>query len=87
MIALQLKLLSHVGSVRAITRELPDNIPFVVTEMFIHQVVARWETPAMQLFDYVEEILNKKIADFVHAECNQYPHLEFTISYVSISIP
>ncbi|KAH9924573.1 P-loop containing nucleoside triphosphate hydrolase protein [Fomitopsis serialis] len=69
-------------AVQAITRELPDNIPFVVTEMFIHQVVARWETPAMQLFDYVEEILNKKIADFVHAECNQYPHLEFTISIV-----
>ncbi|TFY61378.1 hypothetical protein EVJ58_g4548 [Rhodofomes roseus] len=69
-------------ALQAITRELPDNIPFVVTESFIQKVIIRWEAPATQLFDYVEEILNAKIAEFVHAECSQYPHLEFSVSTV-----
>ncbi|KZT65429.1 hypothetical protein DAEQUDRAFT_814318 [Daedalea quercina L-15889] len=69
-------------ALQAITRELPDNIPFVVTETFIREVVARWEAPAMQLFDHVEEILNAKIADFVRDECKQYPQLQVSVSTV-----
>ena len=67
-------------SVRAVTRELPDNIPFVVTEALIHDAIDLWQAPAVQLFDYVEEILNVKVAEFVHIECRQYPQLEFLIS-------
>ncbi|KZT65430.1 hypothetical protein DAEQUDRAFT_676924 [Daedalea quercina L-15889] len=69
-------------ALQAITRELPDNIPFVVTEMFIRDAVGRWQAPTMQLFDYVEEILNRKITGFVHAECTQYPDLNFAVSTV-----
>ena len=67
---------------RAVTRELPDNIPFVVTQSLIHSAIDLWQEPAMRLFDYVEEILSTKVADFVHAECSQYPQLEGLVSYV-----
>lgn len=68
---------------RAVTRELPDNIPFTVTENYIRSLTARWEAPAIDLFEGVEEILRSKITDFVHAECKQYPQLEAQISYVA----
>ncbi|EPS96653.1 hypothetical protein FOMPIDRAFT_52737 [Fomitopsis schrenkii] len=67
---------------QAVTRELPDNIPFTVTENYIRSLTARWEAPAIDLFEGVEEILRSKITDFVHAECKQYPQLEAQISVV-----
>lgn len=45
---------------RAVTRELPDNIPFTVTENYIRAVTARWEAPAIDLFESVEEVSSKQ---------------------------
>ncbi|PCH35511.1 hypothetical protein WOLCODRAFT_107442 [Wolfiporia cocos MD-104 SS10] len=66
----------------AITRELPDNYPFVVTQAYIEQVVQRWEFPTRRLADEVEDILSKKVKDFVRREFTQYPHLEMQVMAV-----
>lgn len=79
--------MSDVAFVRAVTRELPDNIPFIVTEALICDAINIWQAPAMELFEHVEETLSVRFAEFVHVECNQYPQLEFLISYVSGTHP
>ncbi|TFY61374.1 hypothetical protein EVJ58_g4547 [Rhodofomes roseus] len=66
----------------SVTRELPDHIPFIATELFIRRAVSLWRTPAMHLFDYVENVLNTRIAEFIHAQCKDYPELDYQVSTV-----
>ncbi|KAF9807177.1 hypothetical protein IEO21_08336 [Rhodonia placenta] len=77
-----LSLLAPVGDTyaqlirRAITRELPDHYPFIITQEFVRELIEDWDMPTFKLFDEIEAILSSKIKKFIHLEFAQYPNLQ-----------
>lgn len=61
---------------KAITRELPDHYPFIITQEFVRELIEDWDMPTFKLFDEIEAILSSKIKKFIHLEFAQYPNLQ-----------
>lgn len=66
---------SFIISVRAKTRELPDNYPFAVTKMFITDVISGWDDPAYELLDKCLKILTTSVNKVVLEHFGKYPGL------------
>ncbi|KAH9917093.1 P-loop containing nucleoside triphosphate hydrolase protein [Amylocystis lapponica] len=60
----------------AMTRELPNIYPFVVTEHYIRNAVLQWQEPAYTLLKEVLSILLKKVKEVVRTHFEQYPYLQ-----------
>ncbi|QRV83400.1 dynamin central region protein [Ceratobasidium sp. AG-Ba] len=58
--------------VRAVTRELPNNVPFVVKRKLIKRFVEQWEAPTNELLDEVETIVCAYIQKFVNKFFEQH---------------
>ncbi|EMD32900.1 hypothetical protein CERSUDRAFT_76972 [Gelatoporia subvermispora B] len=64
---------------RAITRELPDHYPYVVTNEYITSVVCKWNVPTQRLFrdvqkrlvEYVKRLINKHFSKYAHGGLQQ----------------
>ncbi|KAH9917091.1 P-loop containing nucleoside triphosphate hydrolase protein [Amylocystis lapponica] len=50
---------------KAITRELPDHYPFVVSNDYIVTITSKWQTPTRNLFDAVERILTSYVKKII----------------------
>ncbi|THG92532.1 hypothetical protein EW026_g8396 [Hermanssonia centrifuga] len=50
---------------KAITRELPDHYPFVITKEYIEEVIAGWDVPARNLFDAMQRILSVQVKEII----------------------
>jgi hypothetical protein len=50
---------------RARTRELPDNYPFVVQQAYISSITAKWQDPALNLFDAVYRVLSDQVKQII----------------------
>jgi hypothetical protein len=59
---------------RAVTRELPNNFPFVVKKRFIGTVVEKWDSPAKTLFGVTKYELNKRIKEAIEDHFSQYTY-------------
>lgn len=66
---------SFVTSLRAKTRELPDNYPFAVTKMFITDVIGGWDDPAYDLLDKCLKVLTTSVNKLVLEHFGKYPGL------------
>ncbi|EGN91813.1 hypothetical protein SERLA73DRAFT_127992 [Serpula lacrymans var. lacrymans S7.3] len=49
----------------ALTRELPDNYPFVVQKAYIQRFIEQWHGPSMSFFDSVRNILKDDLEKLV----------------------
>ncbi|KAI9452815.1 P-loop containing nucleoside triphosphate hydrolase protein [Russula earlei] len=58
----------------AVTRELPNNIPFVVKKRFIGDFVSGWDAPSKKLFHTTVKELNKRIKAQIEGYFAQYTH-------------
>ncbi|KAI0764302.1 P-loop containing nucleoside triphosphate hydrolase protein [Trametes elegans] len=61
---------------QAITRELPNHYPFVVSQQYISGFVAQWQKPAEALFREVQRTLIRHIKSFITEHFVQYPLLQ-----------
>jgi hypothetical protein len=60
--------------IRAVTRELPNNIPFIVKKRFIGDIVGGWDSPSKKLFLSAVKELNKCIDKEIEDHFGQYTH-------------
>ncbi|KAH9965473.1 P-loop containing nucleoside triphosphate hydrolase protein [Russula dissimulans] len=58
----------------AVTRELPDNTPFIVKKRFICNIVDGWDSPSKKLFRSAEKELNKRVKKGIEDHFGQYTH-------------
>ena len=58
----------------AITRELPDHYPFVVSNEYIKAVIEEWDAPARTLFDQVQHILMTHVKQIVATHFSKFAH-------------
>ncbi|KAI9452814.1 P-loop containing nucleoside triphosphate hydrolase protein [Russula earlei] len=58
----------------AVTRELPNNIPFIVKKRFIADIVGEWDAPSKKLFHTTVKELNKRIKEQIEVHFTQYTH-------------
>jgi len=58
----------------AVTRELPNNFPYIVKKQFIGTVVKLWDRPSRQFFDFARKELNKHIKLQIEEHFSQYTH-------------
>ncbi|THH11229.1 hypothetical protein EW146_g8124 [Bondarzewia mesenterica] len=56
----------------AVTRELPNNIPFIVTKQIIASIVKQWMAPSRQLFEQTNKTLNNHIMRLVEEHFGQF---------------
>ncbi|KAI0250034.1 P-loop containing nucleoside triphosphate hydrolase protein [Lactifluus subvellereus] len=68
----------------AVTRELPNNFPFIVKKHYIGAVVKRWDSPSKQLFDCTKKELNKRIKAVIedHFSNFTYGHLKQRVIHI-----
>ncbi|CAL1711881.1 unnamed protein product [Somion occarium] len=59
---------------RAITRELPDHYPFVVSKEYILSFVSHWEGPTRKLFTAVYQVLLSHVKALVVRHFGKYAH-------------
>jgi hypothetical protein len=59
---------------RAVTRELPNNFPFVVKKRYVGTVVKKWGTPSKKLFDITKLELQKRVKELIEDQFSQYAH-------------
>lgn len=57
---------------KAVTRELPDKYPFMVTKLFIKEITRNWTDPAMKLFDVIHNQLFEHVKKLVVDEFGRY---------------
>jgi len=65
---------------RAVTRELPNNYPFIVQKKYIIDSVDQWDDPATELFDFTVEKLKAMNLDIVNAYFEHYAPLKQRVS-------
>jgi hypothetical protein len=65
-------LTSHLA--RAVTRELPNNIPYIVKKGFIGIAVKKWDSPSKKLFDVTKNELQKRVKEVIEDQFSQYTH-------------
>jgi hypothetical protein len=72
-----------------VTRELPNNFPFVVKKYYISAFVKRWHSPSKQLFDSTKKELNKRIKEVIddHFSFHTYGHLKQRVTCAFVSVP
>ncbi|TFY83230.1 hypothetical protein EWM64_g795 [Hericium alpestre] len=58
----------------AVTRELPDNFPFIVIKQFILEVVQKWHAPSNFLFESTKSILLEHVQDIVDEHFQNFGH-------------
>ncbi|OBZ65815.1 Interferon-induced GTP-binding protein Mx [Grifola frondosa] len=63
-------------ALKAVTRELPNHYPFVVTQEFVGQFVEMWQAPVKNLFDAVNKTLIQHLKKFIQVHFSQYPQLQ-----------
>ncbi|KAH9965456.1 P-loop containing nucleoside triphosphate hydrolase protein [Russula dissimulans] len=66
----------------AVTRELPNNYPFIVQKKYIIHSVDQWDHPATELFDFTVEKLKAMILDIVNKDFGRYAPLKQRISSI-----
>ncbi|KAI0692158.1 P-loop containing nucleoside triphosphate hydrolase protein [Cytidiella melzeri] len=59
---------------QAITRELPDHYPFVVSKEYIALIIAKWESPCRTLFDTTMHILLAHVKKVVARHFGTFTH-------------
>ncbi|KAI0262190.1 P-loop containing nucleoside triphosphate hydrolase protein [Gloeopeniophorella convolvens] len=59
---------------RAVTRELPNNYPFIVQRQYIIDVVDKWDDPAQELFKSTVEKLKELLSRLVSKQFEHYTH-------------
>jgi hypothetical protein len=69
---------------RAVTRELPNNYPFVVKKGLIGTAVEKWDSPSKKLFDATKKELQKRVRELIEDQFSQYAHggLKQRVMYV-----
>ena len=68
----EFELTSHF--VRAVTREFPNNYPFVVKKGFVCTAVRKWDSPSKNLFDAKKTELKKRVRELIEDQFSQYTH-------------
>ncbi|KAI0262179.1 P-loop containing nucleoside triphosphate hydrolase protein [Gloeopeniophorella convolvens] len=58
----------------AVTRELPNNFPFIVKKQYIGVIVKLWNRPSQDLFDFTRRELIKRVKAIVEEHFAQYTH-------------
>ncbi|OBZ65896.1 Interferon-induced GTP-binding protein Mx2 [Grifola frondosa] len=58
----------------AITRELPDHLPFVVSSDYISAITAQWDAPTRRLFASVQDMLSLYVRNLVKKHFGKYMH-------------
>ena len=59
---------------RAVSRELPNNFPFIVKKRLIVAAVERWGSPSRRLFEITKNELHRRIKEVVEDHLSQYTH-------------
>jgi hypothetical protein len=59
---------------RAVSRELPNNFPFVVKKRLIVTAVDGWSLPSKKLFEITKNELHKRIKEVIEDYFSQYTH-------------
>lgn len=66
----------------AITRELPNHYPFIITRDIIQKLIGTWNVPAQDLFEEVENIVTNQVKLLVDFHFKRYPRLKQSVLYV-----
>jgi hypothetical protein len=69
-----LDLILSLRFIRAGTRELPNNFPFIVKKRFISAAVDGWNSPSKKLLDFTKEELQKRVKEVIEDHFSQYTH-------------
>ena len=59
---------------RAITRELPEHYPFIVTHEYIASFTAQWHVPTRNYFDHVVKVLLAYVKNLIQKHFNKFAH-------------
>ena len=62
---------------RAVTRELPNNYPFIVQTGYIKAIVGKWNEPAHTLFKTIAEKVKEATLRVVETHFGNYTHSRF----------
>jgi hypothetical protein len=75
--------------VSAVTRELPNNFPYIVKKQYIGTIVKLWDRPSRKFFDSARNELNKHIKLQIEEHFLQYTHgqLKQRVMYASRFLP
>jgi hypothetical protein len=60
--------------IRAVTRELPKNVPFIVKRKLIKRFVEQWDGPTVTLLEDVERILSVYMRGLVDTFFTQHSY-------------
>ena len=71
------------------TRELPNNFPYIVTKQYISSFVDLWNRPSYQLFEIAKKELSTRIQSLIkyHFESYTHGHLRQRITYALRFLP
>lgn len=61
-------------SPRAVTRELPNNYPFIVQRGYIIDTVRQWDDPAKTLFDFTVKKLKEMTSRIIDTHFERHAH-------------
>ncbi|KAF8504672.1 P-loop containing nucleoside triphosphate hydrolase protein [Russula emetica] len=56
----------------AVTRELPNNYPFIVKKHFISSIVKEWNPSSKKLFDFTRKELTRRVKEVIEDHFSQY---------------
>lgn len=73
-ISLGFQLLTAIFQSRAVTRELPNNYPFVVQRGYIIDTVSQWDDPAKTLFDFAVEKVKEMMLRVIDSHFERHAH-------------
>ena len=59
------------------TRELPNNFPYIVKKQYIGTIVKLWDRPPRQFFDFTRKELIKHVKVATEEHFSQYAHGHF----------
>jgi hypothetical protein len=73
----------------AVTRELPNNFPYIVKKQYIGTIVKLWDRPSRQFFNFARKELNKHIKTQIEEHFSRYSYgqLKQRIMYASRFVP
>ncbi|KAH9007584.1 P-loop containing nucleoside triphosphate hydrolase protein [Lactarius deliciosus] len=71
----------------AVTRELPNNFPYIIIKEFIGTFVKRWDYPSRHLFDHTRKELTRRVQKLVEEHFSQYSygHLKQGVRNIMLS--
>jgi hypothetical protein len=70
----------------AITRELPNNVPFSAKVALIHQFTERWSTPVQICFEAVRTKTLAALLELVSVHFGRFAHLQNVVRCVAWSV-